>query len=56
LIGVPHVKRSVGHQKKNRFKSPLEASGGIKKSSAKEKEHAKENKIFRGKVKCSKCG
>jgi hypothetical protein len=27
-----------------------------KKSSAKEKEQAKEKKIFRGKVKCSKCG
>jgi hypothetical protein len=56
FIGVPLGKRSVGRQKKNRFKGALEGGGGRKKPSDKEKKPEKENKVYRGKIKCSKCG
>jgi hypothetical protein len=37
FIGAPFHKRGVDHQKKNRFKGPLEGGGGSKISSAKGK-------------------
>jgi hypothetical protein len=56
FIGTPLHKRGVGHQKKNRFKGPLEGGGGSKTSSAKGNKPKKDKKVHRGPVKCPNCG